>query len=1341
MKKATGYFFILYAVMSFTLYSQNEGKKWYFGNQAALDFMTSPPTVLLNSMMNCPEGSASIADAAGNLLFYTDGVTIYNHLHLPMTGGTFMAGTNNACESSVIVKQPGSTTIYYVFLLQGNGGGLYYSIVDMSLSSGLGATTATNVIINPVNSEKLSATKHCNGTDVWIVTHSWPGDHFLSFLLTSSGLSTPVVSAVGTNQGGVNSILGNLKISPTGKKIGLGIWTLFNTFELYDFDNTTGIVSNPLILGGTFAFAYGCDFSPDGSKFYGSCEVNTGVSIYQWDLCAGNGTAVIASQYTVAAGISTAVRNGLQVGPDGKIYVARNGKTSLGVINSPNSAGGACNYVDVGQSLGTGINTRGLPNFVSSLFKPPHAPITYSTNMLVACTTTSFNSASTTSVQIGCGVTGYSLTGFQWKFGDPSSGSANTSFLTNPIHVYPAPGTYTAQLILNYSCGGGTDTLSKVVVILTPTLSVSMPAASCGGQTSATVTTTGGSGNYSYTWTPSGLTTSVISNVALGTYTVNMLDTTSGCFSSLVTTITSPGNSNPVVSAASISICPTATTVLSASGATSYTWNPGNFVGNNYVVNPYANTVYTVIGLASSCTAAATASVSMLGGFSPTITSSVLGCVGHVLQLNAGGANSYTWNTPGGGALLTPTVIINSASINNAGTYTLNMQALNNCTAALTATVVIFPSPTLAAAGQTVCVSQTLNLSSSSSPASDYYWTGPNSYTSSLQNLIFVNPTTVISGIYTVLTTNTLLCTNTATVQALVLPIPNPSIVCSSTLCSNNILQFFGSGGTIYNWTGPNSYTSSVQNPSIFPISPLQSGSYTLTASNGYCSANSVKTITVLPSPTLAMVSNAPICETQSLSLQVNTGSTAVSYTWYGPYGFSDTLKYTGRDSSRVTYSGIYTVIVRAANSCETTGVDSITIFPLPALVVSGATVCLNEKAVLKASGGSSYNWTGPGFFSSSLASPVITNATNISPNQYTVLASSANNCTAIAYANVVTWPLPIPSLTASAKRLCANSTLYLQGGGGVFYKWEGAGNLIYIEKDVNFVVFNPGTIQIYSLTVTDANNCKSITSTSVQVDPVPFGNLVKSSNNTCVPFCTEYKFVSGGPNPITNYSWNLNNETSPGPSFKHCFNEGGIFTLNGVFTDSNNCKASIDFIVNALPKPKADFDYSPLFPIENTEPVFFTNTSGGEGLKEYNWFFSDNEHKTSDKNSHYFYSESGNYPVALVVTNNWGCADSIVKNIHVEADFHLYVPNTFTPNNDDLNEIFLPIGRGIKTYYLSVFNRWGIQVFESSELQTGWDGSFRGEECEIDTYQWKINISSESGESKELKGYVNLIR
>lgn len=589
--------------------SQNQAKKWYFGTQAGLDFMTTPPTALINGTMNCSEGTACISDASGNILFYTDGMTIYNSAHLAMTNGTAMAANNNACQSSVIVKQPGTSNIYYVFLMQGNGGDFYYSIVDMSLSGGLGAVTASNVLVSSVMTEKLTATRHCNGTDVWIITHNWGNNQFSARLLTATGLSAPVNSNVGTmHNGTVNNVLGCMKVSPTGKKIGLGIWASINTFELYDFDNVTGVVSNSLVLGTTFAQAYGVEFSPDGSKFYGSCETNVGTSIYQWDMCAGTPAAIIASQYTVVTASLGVVRNGIQVATDGKIYVARNTQGSLGVINSPNLAGAACNYVDAGQTLGTQVSTRGLPNFENSLFKQAPQPITYVTNAALGCLSATLSCGSNTLIQVGCASSGFSLTSFLWKLGDPASGSANTSTLISPSHTYPAPGTYTAQLILNYSCGGGTDTVTKAIVITSPTLSCISATATCNGLGAATVTTLGGSGANSYTWMPGNLTSSVVTNVIPGTFTINMSDAT-GCTGSLVTNVVTPMNATPVLTVASVSICPTAAATLLASGANSYTWNPGGITGNTFTASPLTNTTYTLIGEASTCTAMSTPTV------------------------------------------------------------------------------------------------------------------------------------------------------------------------------------------------------------------------------------------------------------------------------------------------------------------------------------------------------------------------------------------------------------------------------------------------------------------------------------------------------------------------------------------------------------------------------------------------------------------------------------------------------------------------------------------------------------------------------------------------------------
>ena len=198
MKTYSKYFLFFLILIGSTTYSQNENTKWYFGNQAGLDFMTNPPTALNNGSLNTNEGCASIADANGNLLFYTDGVTIWNKNHAVMANGTGLAGNPSSTQSGIIVKQPGNPNIYYVFT-QWPINGLKYSIVDMNLAAGLGSVTISNISLSASTTEKLTAVKHCNGIDTWVITHMNGSNQFLAFLVTSAGVNPiAVISPIGT---------------------------------------------------------------------------------------------------------------------------------------------------------------------------------------------------------------------------------------------------------------------------------------------------------------------------------------------------------------------------------------------------------------------------------------------------------------------------------------------------------------------------------------------------------------------------------------------------------------------------------------------------------------------------------------------------------------------------------------------------------------------------------------------------------------------------------------------------------------------------------------------------------------------------------------------------------------------------------------------------------------------------------------------------------------------------------------------------------------------------------------------------------------------------------------
>lgn len=367
MKKRLG-FLLLFLLVGLSLWGQNETTKWYFGSTAAVDFFSGSPVALTSSVMNTSEGSASIAGPGGNLLFYTNGNTIWNANHIAMSNGTGLFGSSISCQSAVIVRQPGSANLYYVFTMRNwtdGGNGAHFSIVDMSLASGLGDVTTKNQLVYGNTRESLTAVCHANGTDFWIVIHDMFTNEFRSYLLTASGLSAvPVISAVGAVFTGGNRY-GALKSSQDGTKLGYALGGSGGvTTELYDFSNVTGVVSNAITLNnGTFPNAYGIEFSPNNRVLY-VCEYN-GAVIQQFNLAAGTPALIVASNTNIATGAN--VKANLQLAPDGKIYACLAYQSFLAAINNPNTLGVGCGFVNNNVSLLGRTCGLGLPNFMPCL--------------------------------------------------------------------------------------------------------------------------------------------------------------------------------------------------------------------------------------------------------------------------------------------------------------------------------------------------------------------------------------------------------------------------------------------------------------------------------------------------------------------------------------------------------------------------------------------------------------------------------------------------------------------------------------------------------------------------------------------------------------------------------------------------------------------------------------------------------------------------------------------------------------------------------------------------------------------------------------------------------------
>lgn len=529
MFRLFSFYFLIFSCFA-VCNSQNEMNNWYFGFQAGLSFSTSPPTPLTNSSMLSFEGSASTSDAAGNLLFYTNGVNIWDKTHNIMANGSGLLGNSSTTQSALIVKQPRSTNIYYVFTLDqmGNANGLRYSIVDMTLAAGLGSVTVKNNLIYAPSCEKLAAAMHCNGEDVWIISHDYNSSLFKTFLLSRTGVNlNPVISNVGSTISFSTNTAGYLKASPNGRKIGQAVsayTTNAGWFEVFDFDNTNGIITNPLYLP-VNDYPYGCAFSPDGSKFYGTIIDPPG--IYQWNLCAGSNTAIANSLYTVSTGSVNPYFSpwAMQLGNDNKLYFPMGITNQMGLINNPNNLGAAMNLSLNALSVATKTVKLGLPNFVNH-YNPKINAIPFTNT--ISCSSVSFAPSVQPSQTISgtCANIAYPTTNYFWNFGDPGSGAANSATLTNPFHAFSNTGNFSVSLVMVSQCR--IDTIIQTINILSPnpTFAISGPSAICKGER-ATFTV---NGNYSFFWNTSVSGYSISTTPSVNTvYSVTATNTLNGC--------------------------------------------------------------------------------------------------------------------------------------------------------------------------------------------------------------------------------------------------------------------------------------------------------------------------------------------------------------------------------------------------------------------------------------------------------------------------------------------------------------------------------------------------------------------------------------------------------------------------------------------------------------------------------------------------------------------------------------------------------------------------------------------------------------------------------------------
>lgn len=927
--------------------------------------------------------------------------------------------------------------------------------------------------------------------------------------------------------------------------------------------------------------------------------------------------------------------------------------------------------------------------------------------------------------------------------GAPAAGTTNPY---GPVS-FTQPGTYTVtHIITNSGCTAQTN--SVLVINPQPTVTAANNSPICLGGNVAFTSTPGGA--TSYAWTGPNSFASAVQNPtitsvtmpAAGIYTVTVNQL--GCIGTATTQVTiatptaSAGNTGPY--------CAGQTIQLNGSAGTTYTWSGPAFTSNLQsptIANstPAMSGTYNFTVDLGGCIANGSTNVTVNALPTPVAGNNGPLCEGSTLNLTSSAATTYTWTGPNTFASSVQNPTIPSASTTASGTYTLMVTDGNNCTNSVTTIVVVNSNPPLTVNNPTVCIGDPINLTASAGGAT-YAWSGPSGFTSAVQNPVIAVSALANAGAYSVTLTTAAGCSNTAVANVGVFPVPSPTITTNSPVCVGGQLILNGSGGATYQWTGPNSFSNSNQNTTISPVTMAANGTYTLLASAGTCTAVTTIAVVINPLPTPNIVTNSPICIGNDINLSA-TGGTA--FVWAGPNSFTGANATETITAATLVNSGTYTVVATDANGCINFTTANVVVNPQPVVAASGTNICENSNAQLTANGGVTYAWSGPGGFVSALQNPVIFNAGQGSAGQYTVLVTDANTCTNTAVATIVINPAPVPNINSNSP-ICLNDVMNLSATGGTAFAWTGPNAFTSSLQSPTVAGTSINVGGIYQVTVTDANGCTATTTINTVVNPLPFPQIAAPNNVGCAPLCVNFQ-VSSIPTASAAYWTFGNGDAANGPlNTTSCYNAQGIYTITATVVDNNGCIGQATYTAEVYPKPVADFNHAPIKPIINIDgEVTFTDASWGANITSWNWFFMNTAQYTSiEQHPHFQYYDPGDYVVALIVESDHGCKDTILRPLTVGEDYGIYVPNAFTPNSDEWNNVFQPKGFGIVKYELFIFDRWGEKVFHTKEFTEAWDGTYQGRGhkiCKEDVYTWLIQVTDVFGKSHELKGHVTLIR
>jgi gliding motility-associated-like protein len=1110
---------------------------------------------------------------------------------------------------------------------------------------------------------------------------------------------------------------------------------------------------------------------------------NIGVVDYLWiggstpinsqtasNLCAGTYTLTGTDQNscTAVAQIIITKPTVLAANISSTGSVTCNGGTNGFAVVAPSGGTVPYGYVWTGAAAtnGNSSSANSLPAGTYSVTVTDGQGCTVTTNTTIIepaplATTLTVNDPLCNAICNGTGVVstsgGFGIPTFLWEPGLQGGNSVNTL----------CAGNQTVTVTYNNICSTVlTFTLAEPALLTAAVTSTNSNCGQFNGNTCALVA--GGTGTLSYQWS-NGPTTLCNSGVQAGAYSFTVTDANACAAnaSGLVNDIT-----GPVVAITSQT---NVTCFGLLNGGASATINGGvpNYViswsGNQAAANTTTFTSNFGAGIhnitvtdAAGCVGTASVDISQPATFVSAISSFTnVSCFGlsdgGATILVNGGTGPYSYSWP-------PSVQTNSVLINvPANTYTGNITDANGCVAS-SSVVISQPQALILASSSTTNIScfggsngQISTTIQGGTPGYSYSWLPVQPGNSSIA-------TGIPMGAYSYTVTDINSCSISANFN-----ITEPSALTSSANSLPATCGLINGSATITVGGGTPSYTVNWNTaPAYTGLNPVNMAPGTWTAnivdSKG-CLLTQTVNVANPPVPLITgFVPTSPKCfgySDGSIVVNYSGGTAPYSVAWSSPISQTTTANAALTQSVAGVASGAYTATLTDNYGCTTS--LPVVVAPTPNLTLIPTlptTICYNQTTQIAAfgSGGTppySYTWTPTPFVGGGPHTVTLTTT-----SVFGVTVSDVNGCSPNAQ-NITISVTPSLSIMSNAVAdVChgfgtfLSPTITSPGDGGPYsYSWTPTG---LTTNTISVIGSAPSTSTSVNYTVTVNDGCPDPTTAvfTVVTNPLPTVDFVASTTVACAPATISFTATPGTLGDYT-YAWvNDNKDVMPGNTNQTSFNYTEAdsidvsVTITNTLTGCFNTSVKNNYIV-IHKQPIASFYADPQSTSILDPNIDFINTS--VGATSYYWDFGDpaasgvNTNSSILTNPSHYYNIVGNYNVHLIATSIHGCKDTAMVTVEIKPDFALYIPNTFTPDGNGLNDIFQPLGVGIdeENYQLDIFDRWGENIFSSNAFRKGWDGTVKGGSkiAQQGVYTYKMIVKDTQGGSHPYVGHVTLIK